>query len=141
MGRKDRIKAERRQDRENGVVRTQEEYKPRGPNDLFDNPMTQAAMAALSNEDKERYRIIGEQLYGNIDYQEGKVLNNMPPNMAEAVAYVETQLRSGLHPSMLEDNEKAILADAYGDEWYTEWGYVKEDLDDIVTLQPTLKQN
>lgn len=143
MGRKDRIKTERRQDRENGVVRTHEEvYKPRGgANDLFNNPMTQAAMAALSNEDKERYRVIGEQLYGNIDYQEGKVLNNMQPDMMEAIAYIETQLQSGMHPSVLEDNEKAILADAYGDEWYIDWGYVKEDLNDIVTLQPVLKQN
>lgn len=142
MGRKDRIKTERRQDRENGIVKQSEkEHKSHDiANDLFNNPMTQAAMAALSEEDKERYRLIGEQLYGNIDYQEGKILNNMPPNMVEAVAYIESQLQSGMHPSVLDDNEKAILADAYGDEWYLEWGYVKEDLDNIITLQPTLKQ-
>ena len=139
MGRKDRIKAERKQDCQNGVVKSQKENKYNNSNDLFNNPMTEAALAALSSEDKERYRYIGEQLYANIDYQESKVLNNMPPNMVEAVAYIETQLQSGLHPSMLEDNEKSILADAYGDEWYLGWGYIKEDLNNIITLQPKLK--
>jgi len=55
------------------------------------------------------------------------------------VAYIESQLQAGMHPSVLDDNEKAILRDAYGDEWYLKWNYIKEDLDDIVTLTPTLK--
>jgi len=55
--------------------------------------------------------------------------------MAEAVAYIESSLKSGLHPSMLEENEKALLQDNYGDEWYKRWGYVEEDLNTIVTLK------
>lgn len=135
MGRKDRIKSEKKCCKTE--FKTNEEKKCHSQfNELFNNPMTKAALSALSDEDKERYRFIGEQLYGNINYEENKVLNNRPFDMVEAVAYIKTQLQSGLHPSMLEDNEKAILADVYGNEWYLEWGYVKEDLDDIVTLQP-----
>jgi len=48
--------------------------------------------------------------------------------------YVEHQLRSGLHPSMLEKDEKNLLVKIKGEEWYKNWGYVKEDLDNIVTL-------
>ena len=59
----------------------------------------------------------------------------MSDNMLEALAYVESQLNSGLHPSMLEKNEKALLKDAYGDEWYTKWEYVYEDLKNIVTFK------
>ena len=59
--------------------------------------------------------------------------------MTEAVAYIETSLRSGLHPSMLEDNEKALLKETYGNEWYHRWGYIEKDLDDIVTLKPIFK--
>ena len=108
-------------------------YIPSG-NDLFDNPMTRAAMAALSEEDKARYKEIGEHLYGRINFEDGQSLNNMAPPMAEAVAYLETQLQAGFHPSMMEDNEKALMADAYGDEWYKKWNYIKEDLDNIVTI-------
>ena len=110
------------------------EYIPSGPNDLFDNPMVRAAKEKLSQKDIERYQEIGKQLYGQINFEDCQTLNNMPPEMADAVIYLETQLRSGLHPSMMEENEKALLADAYGDEWYTKWGYVKEDLEDMVTF-------
>lgn len=114
-------------------------YKSTGINDLFDNPMVKAAHAALSEEDKEKFRQMGESMFGGINFEDGQSLNNMPPPMAEAVAYLESQLQAGMHPSVLDDNEKAILSDAYGEEWYKDWGYVNEDLDDIVTLTPTLK--
>lgn len=139
MGRKDRIKAEKKNIQTDTKIKEEKKLR-NSSDDLFNNPMTQAAIAALSNEDKERYRFIGEQLYGNIDYEENKVLNNMPLAMVEAVACIERQLQSGLHPSMLEDNEKAILRDVYGENWFLEWGYIKEDLDSIITLQPNLKQ-
>lgn len=145
MGKKSRMKAERRIARENDKTNAElhpnaprlpprvkdDKYLPKGPNDLFDNPMARAAMAALTEEEKAKYKRIGEHLYGRIDFETGI---NMAPDMAEAVAYLESQLRAGLHPSMLEDNEKEIIKEAYGEDWYVKWGYVEEDLDDIVTL-------
>lgn len=107
--------------------------------DLFNNPMTRAAMAALSDDQKKKYALIGEELYGNINFENGKSINNMPPKMEEAVAYLEMQINAGLHISMLEDNEKALLKDAYGDNWFERWSYVKEDLNDIVTFNPQRK--
>lgn len=101
--------------------------------DLFDNPMTRAALNALSPEDLERYKHIGESMYGNVNFEGSKVINNMPPPMAEALAYVEEGIKSGLHPSMLDKNEKALLEDQYGKEWYKNFGYVSEDLDCIFT--------
>jgi hypothetical protein len=109
--------------------------------DLFDNPMTRSAMAALSEEDKAKYKMIGDHLYGRVNFEDGQTLNNMPPPMAEAVAYIETSLMSGMHPSMLEDNEKALLKDSYGDEWYKRWGYIEADLNDIVTLTFDIYKN
>jgi hypothetical protein len=103
-------------------------------NDLFDNPMTRAALAAMSDEEKRKYAEIGKELYGHMNFEDSEVLNNVPPPMAEAGAYVEKQLQSGLHPSMMEENEKALMADLYGEDWYIKWGYVKEDLNDIVTV-------
>ena len=110
-------------------------------NNIFENQMIKAAISALSEEDKKRYKMIGDHLYGRINFEDCQSLNNMPPSMAEAVAYLETQLQAGFHPSMLDENEKALLVDRYGDEWYREWGYIKEDLVDIITIQPILKTN
>ena len=106
-------------------------------NDLFDNPMVRSAMAALSEEDKQKYKIIGDQLYGRINFENGQ---SFEPPIAEAVAYIETSLQSGMHPSMLEENDHVLLKEQYGDEWYKQWGYVKEDLTEIVTLNPIFKE-
>lgn len=111
------------------------------PNDLFENQIVKSAIAALSEDEKQRYKMIGDHLYGRINFEDCQSLNNMPPCMAEAVAYLEEQLQAGFHPSMLDENEKALLVDNYGHEWYKDWGYIKDDLLDIVTLKPTLKSN
>jgi hypothetical protein len=103
--------------------------------DLFDNPMTRSALAAMSDEEKRRYKQIGEEMYGHMNFEDAKVLNSVPAPMEEALAYIYEQLKSGLHPSALDDNEKAFLADADGEEWYKKWGYVKEDLTEIKTLK------
>jgi hypothetical protein len=54
--------------------------------------------------------------------------------MYEAGAYISEQLKSGLHPSMMEDDEKRLMEELFGKEWYTKWGYVEGDLTDIVTV-------
>ena len=61
-------------------------------------------------------------------YEMTYLLNNIIRN-------IESMLKSGLHPSMLSDEEKFILKDILGDKWYEKYGYVKEDLHDIVTLK------
>ena len=101
--------------------------------DLFDNPMVNAAKKAMSPEQLEHYEKIGKSLYGNIDFEKNE-LNNIPPPMIEALAYIEESIKSGQHISTLEDNEKTILADVYGSNWFEKFGYVKEDLNNIVTL-------
>lgn len=103
--------------------------------DLFDNPMTRAALEAMSDEDKRRYKQMGEDMYGHMNFEDAKVLNNIPAPMEEALAYIKEQLKSGLHPSALSEDEKVFLSDAYGEEWYKDWGYTKEDLKEIVTFK------
>ena len=64
-----------------------------------------------------------------------KILNNIPEPMKEFLLYITEQLKSGIHPSDLEDNEKKFLKDAFGNEWYIKYGYVEEDLYSIKTLE------
>lgn len=112
-----------------------EPYRKPMDDDLFDNPMVRAALAAMSPEEKAKYRQIGEQMYGNMNFEDARYLSNPEAKMTEARACLESQLRSGLHPSDMEDNEKAVLADAYGEKWYEKWGFVKKDLSEITTVK------
>ena len=102
-------------------------------NNLFNNEVVKNAIKALSPEDVQRYKNIGKELYGTINFPEAKVLNNIPPPMAESCAYVLEGIKSGLHPSMLTEDEKALLLDVYGKGWWTKYGYLDEDLERIVT--------
>jgi hypothetical protein len=88
-------------------------------------------MKAMSPEELQKYKDIGQSMYGDLDFEASKVLNNIPPPMAEAVAYVEESLKSGLHPSMLEENEVALLVDVRGDKWYEQWGYTEDNWKEI----------
>lgn len=101
---------------------------------LFDNNMVRNAMKSMSPDDLLRYKEFGEAMYADIDFEAAKVLKNLPPPMEEALAYVEEGLKSGLHPSMLDEDELALLTEAYGDKWYNKWGYTKKDLTEIVTV-------
>jgi hypothetical protein len=103
--------------------------------DLFNNPMIVAALAALSDEDKEKYKKIGEQIH-SIDYTNGQA--EEPAAMVEGAAYLVANLRSGLHPSMMSDMEHKLMVEMHGGKWYTRWGYVEEDLKNIVTVTPNL---
>jgi hypothetical protein len=103
--------------------------------DVFNNPMVEAALKALSPADLLKYKIIGEELYGNVNFEDSKILNTMPVPMEECVYYVSQQLKSGLHPSMMDDNEKNIMKEAYGDKWYERWGYIEKDLTEIATFK------
>lgn len=69
-----------------------------------------------------------------IDILSGDVEKSINP-VKDFTAYIKRQLSDGLHPSFLEKEEKDFLSDKLGEEWYKEWGYVKGDLDDIVTLK------
>ena len=106
-----------------------------GDNDLFEGQLAKAALAALSDEEKERYKKIGEELYGTIDFESNQSKSTMADDMLEALACIEIQLNSGLHPSDLENNEKELLKDAYGDDWFKKWNYELDDLKNIVTLK------
>ena len=108
---------------------------PQSDQDLFNNPMTKAAAEAMTDEDKERYKKIGEEMYGSLNFEgndKGSIMTN-DDCMKDAVRYIEEQLKSGLHISDLNSNECAVMKDAYGEEWYAKWNYTKEDLESIVT--------
>jgi len=124
-------KLNRKKDKENKIDKKRDK---RLINDLFDNNMTRAALASMTPEQIQRYKNIGEEMYGTLDFESSKVLNNVPPPMREATAYLMDLVRSGLHPSMMSDNDKALLVESIGKDWYKRFGYVEQDLTEVVTV-------
>ena len=101
---------------------------------LFDNPMVNSASSAMTPEQKNKYKTVGEEMYNNIDFETGKVLDNVK----DSSDYIYIQIRSGLHPSYLTEDEKKVMFQVHGDRWYEKFGYAKEDLDKIITVTPHL---
>lgn len=55
-----------------------------------------------------------------------------PTKVNEMLAYISEQLKSGLHPSYMSDEDKAFMAQYMGTKWYEKWGYTEEELHRIV---------
>ena len=85
----------------------------------------------LEQQNKKENKLNPEDIIDILNGDIGKSINPV----TDSIAYIKLQLSDGLHPSFLEKEEKDFLSAQLGKEWYKEWGYVKEDLDDIVTLK------
>jgi hypothetical protein len=96
--------------------------------DLFSNPMINNALKAMTPEQLEGYKKMGEQLYGNINFEDSKIVNNMLVPAEEAVAYVEEGIKSGLLPEDLDENEVILLTNIYGEKWYLRYGFKQEEV-------------
>lgn len=101
---------------------------------LFNNPMITSAKKAMAKKDLDHYQKLGESMYKDINFETSSV-NNLPQPMIDAAIYVESMIKSGMHPSLLDENDKNAMLEVYGEEWYKKYGYLKEDLNEIVTLK------
>ena len=92
----------------------------------------QYMQSMLPDEEREKFQRIGERLYNSFDVHKGQVLPNQGADsirLEESLAYVVESMKSGLHPKYLTEDEIHLLRAGYGDEWYTKWGYAKEDVE------------
>ena len=85
--------------------------QPRMNKDLYD-----MVQNSVSDADKRRYEKIGKEMYGSVDYDKSKILNN-PDLLLESTTYIMEALKSGLHYSDLSDIEIAVMKESYGDNW------------------------
>jgi len=75
--------------------------------DLWNNP----AKDLMTDEQRVEFKEKGDHMYNQMD------LDDLESNMVDAAAYVVLQLRSGVHPSYLSDDEKLLMQKLYGDDW------------------------
>lgn len=104
-------------------------------NTLWNNPMVNAARQNMTPEQKEAYKKMGEHIYGHNNFEEDGFFDDIEKPIKDAAIYLKEAVKSGLHPSMLNDNEKKILSDIFGEKWYEEFDYIEDDLEKIVTLK------
>ncbi|MBS0627410.1 MAG: hypothetical protein JSS09_04290 [Verrucomicrobia bacterium] len=92
-------------------------------NDLFDNPMVRSARQALTPEQLENYRQIGQYMYSNTDYinTEVKSAQIKKANPTDLLNYAVQMLKSGGDPKDLTEDEMNMLISVYGEKWYQQF--------------------
>jgi hypothetical protein len=97
--------------------------------DLFNNPMVEAAKKAMSPEQIEEYKRIGEYMYKNDVYRVMEVGSKVKqPEKSELIMYATQALNSGGSPNDLSNEELVALIDVYGDKWYERFGFEESEV-------------
>ena len=97
--------------------------------DLFNNPMVEAAKKAMSPEQIEEYKRIGEYMYKNDVYRVMEVGSKIKtPEKSELIMYATQCLNSGGSPNDLSNQELTALIDVYGDKWYEKFGFEESEV-------------
>ena len=96
--------------------------------DIWNNPMINNALKAMSPEQVQEYQRIGEYMYGSVNFEDSKIIKKMDPPLPESVADIEEGLKAGLMPSDLTEDEVVVLTQAYGDKWYERYGFDKSEV-------------
>ena len=108
-----------------------EETKHNTEMNLFNDPQILSIKNSLPPEYLEELRRRGESMYKDIDF-ENETINHV---IQDSINNIKEAIKSGLHPSLLEPSEKELLFEELGKEWYKEFGYVEQDLDEIYTIK------
>lgn len=97
--------------------------------DLFNNPMVDMARKAMSPEQIENYKKMGEYMYNTVNYKVAEVGSQVkPPTEENLILYATESLKSGLSPVDLSDEELRALIQVYGEKWYERFDYQEHEV-------------
>lgn len=97
--------------------------------DLFSNPMINNAVKALTPEQLNDYKKLGQSIYGNVNFVDSKIIGEYNKDIdVDSVAYIEEGLKAGILPEDLEESEIQLLNDAYGNKWYEKYGFSRDEV-------------
>jgi hypothetical protein len=97
--------------------------------DLFNNPMVDAARKAMTPEQVEEYKRVGEYMYNSVNYQIAETGSKVkPPTEENLIVYAVEGLKAGLDPMDLSDEELRALIQVYGEEWYEKFDYTRDEV-------------
>ena len=97
----------------------------------LDEQIVNSSIQSMSEGQRVQFDKLSKEMFGNVDFKNAKILNQLKPPMEDRLAYICDGLRSGIHPTHLEADEIISLEEAYGKEWYKKWDYTEEDLKQI----------
>jgi hypothetical protein len=98
-------------------------------NDLFNNPMVSHARKAMTPEQLENYKKIGEYMYNTDVYKVGTIGSKIKDaGEIDLLMYAKEALKAGADPKDLTDAEIQALISFYGDKWYEQFGLLEEDI-------------
>lgn len=109
--------------------------------DLFNNHMVDSAKRALTTEQKDEYKRIGEYMYNNQNYntvETGQKVKQADSN--ELLFYAGQALKSGGDPHDLSQPELQSLVHFYGNKWYENFGFSEDEVPKINTQLVTAEQ-
>lgn len=122
----------------NDTLMTGQDDQDSNPFDIFNNPQIKQAKASLPPEMVEQYEQIGKNIWNQMERSESILTANgenvdftgqgLPPPVEEAAAHISEALKSGMHASLLDEDEKNVMKECFGDQWYTKWGWTDEDM-------------
>ena len=97
--------------------------------ELFNNPMVESARKAMSPEQQEEYKRIGEYMYNNDVYKVNEIGSKVKEaGNADLILYATEALKSGGNPNDLSGAELRALIDIYGDRWYEKFGFEESEV-------------
>jgi len=99
--------------------------KKRDKINMFNNPMIESALKALTPEQLKEYEQIGKYMF-KTNFTDEK--QDPEKEMNEAIFYIKEGLKSGVHPEDLKAKELQIMYELYGDKWYEEYGYYQDEV-------------
>lgn len=106
--------------------------------DLFSNPMVESAKNALTDEQKQDYKKIGEYMYNNQNYnivEQGSQIKDA--QVEDILVYAITALRSGGDPHDLSQKELQELENYYGEKWYEQFNLEESEVPKLnISIKP-----
>ena len=100
--------------------------------------LVHSALQTMDIDDAKRYKDMGRDYFENLDMESVNDKGDFTPiSVKESIQRLLVIIKSGMHPSFLTENDKQILSIEYSKTWYEEFGYTKEDLNEIITTTPS----
>jgi hypothetical protein len=96
---------------------------------IIDNPAILMAKKALTPEQQEEYKKMGEYMYNTEVYKTIETGSKIKdPETKDILAYAVEGLKSGLNPFDLSEKELRAIIEIYGDFWYIKFGYEENEV-------------
>lgn len=91
--------------------------------------MIDAARKAMTPEQIEEYKKVGEYMYNSVNYRISEIGSQVKESSEEdLILYATEGLNSGLDPYDLSQEELRALINVYGEEWYNMFDYTSDEV-------------